>query len=81
MVGGTTLIASTDVVLRRRWAGKRLVTVARHQPGSPTQDLAEMQAVVDSMTGTLETRLRRGIRWGDASPEEREFAARLGISV
>jgi hypothetical protein len=44
--------------------------------------LAEtLQPIDEAIRRTLETCLRRGIRWGDASPEEREFAARLGISV
>ncbi|MGZ3586708.1 MAG: hypothetical protein ACXWQ6_05265 [Candidatus Limnocylindrales bacterium] len=44
--------------------------------------LAEtLQPIDEAIRRTLETCLRRGIQCGDASPEEREFAARLGISV
>ena len=40
-----------------------------------------LQPIDDAIRHTLETCLRRGIQGGDASPEEREFAARLGISA
>lgn len=40
-----------------------------------------LQPMDDAVRRTLDLCFRRGILCGDASPEEREFAARLGITA
>jgi len=42
-------VGSTDVVYVVDVAGKRLAVVARHQQSSSAQDIAELQAIVDSI--------------------------------
>ena len=44
-----TAVGSTDVVYVVDVAGKRLAVVARHQPGSSAEDIAELEAIVDSI--------------------------------
>jgi hypothetical protein len=42
-------VGSTDVVYVVDVAGRRFVVVARHEPGSAAEDLAELEAIVDSI--------------------------------
>jgi hypothetical protein len=47
--GLTTRVGQTDVVYVVDVRGNRLAVVARHMPDSSQQDLAELQAIVDSI--------------------------------
>ena len=44
-----TPAGATDVIYAADIAGKRLLVVARHYPGSTSQNLAELQSIVDSI--------------------------------